>query len=260
MKILLGKMPHEHESPLRYRLADFDLNQALGGEIRITHTGRILCTYCGNQTPKSFGDGYCYPCFTTLARADSCIIRPHTCHFGRGTCREPDWGKEHCMIPHVAYLALTTLVKVGVTGAHRTLARWGDQGARAAVVLAVAPDRRTAGLIEAALAKKMPDRTNWRKLITGEPEPVDLLAEKQRAASLVPEALSQYLADQDQVTQFEYPVRQYPYKARTRNLDKENEIRGVLNGIKGQYLLIEDFAFNIRRHSGYEVDLEIFPP
>ncbi len=257
MKILLSKMNHIHDSPERYRLDDLDLNQALGKTIRISHSGRIVCAACGNRTPKSYGDGYCYPCLTSLARADNCIMQPHTCHFARGTCREPDWGQEHCMVPHVAYLALTTQVKIGVTGAQRVLTRWGDQGARAAVVLARTPNRLTAGLIEKALARHMPDRTDWRKLITSEPEPADLLDEKRRAATLVPEELKTHLADKEQVEQFSYPVLGYPEKAKTKNLDRDKTLRGVLSGIKGQYLLFKDFAFNVRRHCGYEVELEI---
>ena len=103
----------------------------------------------------------------------------------------------------------------------------------------------------------MPDRTNWRKLITTDPEPVDLPREWERAAEHVPKKLKKFIVDVPQVEQFSYPVLGYPEKAKTRNLDKDREIEGVLKGIKGQYLLFADFAFNVRRHSGYEVDFRI---
>ena len=40
------------------------------------------------------------------------------------------------------------------------------------------------------------------------------------------------------------------------SLDKEPSLKGVLKGIKGQYLIFEDFVFNVRAHSGYEVCIE----
>jgi hypothetical protein len=54
-----------------------------------------------------------------------------------------------------------------------------------------------------------------------------------------------------------YPVQSFPGKARTANLDKKPEVRGVLTGIKGQYLFLAGHGFNVRRHSGYQVDLQL---
>ena len=28
-----------------------------------------------------------------LAACDMCILKPELCHFDKGTCREPEWGK-----------------------------------------------------------------------------------------------------------------------------------------------------------------------
>jgi hypothetical protein len=257
MNLVLRKMPHRGTSPVRYTLGDVDLNEAVGRELHIDYSGRKLCVACQRKIKKTFGDGYCYPCFTSLARTDSCIIRPHTCHYHKGTCREPVWGEEHCLVPHVVYLALTSGLKVGVTGAHKVEERWGDQGAAAALVLARTPDRKTAGRIETALAGQIPDRSNWRRLITADPEPLDLAREKHRVAGLIPGELSGHLADEARIETFSYPVSQYPPKARTLSLDKQPSIGGVLTGIKGQYLLFASAGFNVRRHSGYQVTIRI---
>lgn len=257
MSFLLRKLPHIHQETEHYRLEDLDLNDLLGEEITIAHTGRILCLNCGAESRKSFGDGLCYRCFTTLARADSCIIRPHTCHYHQGTCREPDWGESHCMIPHVVYLARTSGLKVGVTGAHKTHERWGDQGARAAIILAQTPDRLTAGRIEHELSAHLSDRTQWQKLITNRVEEVDLLEAKNRTIPLVPAPHDQHITEDDHIEIFTYPVLEYPQKAKTISLDKTSEVRGPLMGIVGQYLFLGPLAFNVRRHSGYEVDTKI---
>ncbi|MFM2038998.1 MAG: hypothetical protein RL432_1937, partial [Bacteroidota bacterium] len=38
-------------------------------------------------------------------------------------------------------------------------------------------------------------------------------------------------------------------------LDKEPRVQGKLTGIRGQYLIIDDYlVLNIRRHTGYEVE------
>ena len=39
--------------------------------------------------------------------------------------------------------------------------------------------------------------------------------------------------------------------------DRYQEIRGVLNGIKGQYLLLSSGVLNIRKFGGYEVTFEV---
>ena len=257
MSFLLRKLPHIHQETEHYRLEDLDLNDLLGKKITITHTGRILCLSCGAATRKSFGDGLCYQCFKTLARADSCIIRPHTCHYHNGTCREPDWGDSHCNIPHVVYLAVTTGLKVGVTGAHKTEERWGDQGAKAAIILANTPDRLTAGEIEIELSKHMSDRTNWRRLITNQIDEVDLLAAKKQTIPPHPPPRNQPGADDDHIELFTYPVLEFPETAKTITLSKSPEIQGPLMGVVGQYLFLGSLAFNVRRHSGYEVDIVV---
>jgi hypothetical protein len=73
----------------------------------------------------------------------------------------------------------------------------------------------------------------------------------------VPADLKQHLADDDAVTRLDYPVESFPEKARTVNLDKQPEVSGELTGIKGQYLFVGGYAFNVRRHGGYQVDLQL---
>ena len=50
-----------------------------------------------------------------------------------------------------------------------------------------------------------------------------------------------------------YPVEQYPEKVKSHNLDKTPVIRGKLQGIKGQYLILDTGVINIRKYSGYEL-------
>jgi hypothetical protein len=78
---------------------------------------------------KSFNQGYCYACFSRLAQCDLCIVRPETCHYAAGTCRDTEWALAFCFQPHIVYLANTSGLKVGITRHTQIPTRWIDQGA-----------------------------------------------------------------------------------------------------------------------------------
>ncbi len=245
---------------LQYSLGDISLNSLLGSEISIRFTGKITCVNCQRTIKKTFGDGYCFPCFQKLAACDICILKPELCHFRHGTCREPEWGKANCLIPHVVYVANTTGLKVGITREHKKLERWGDQGAIEALVVARVPERYLAGLAEVAIAEHVSDKADWRALLKGQEFNVDLPGEKQRLLKHLPAELVQFATHgdvADTVHRFAYPVLQYLAKATTFNPEKEPQLRGKLQGIRGQYLLIDEKAINIRKYIGYEVAFEI---
>jgi hypothetical protein len=46
-----------------------------------------------------------------------------------------------------------------------------------------------------------------------------------------------------------------PEKITSLNFDKQAEIEGVLLGIKGQYLIFDIGVINLRRFSGYNIEL-----
>jgi len=52
----------------------------------------------------------------------------------------------------------------------------------------------------------------------------------------------------------QYPAMQYPAKVKSFNFDKVAEVEGILQGIKGQYLLLDTGVINIRKFTGYEVE------
>jgi len=60
---------------------------------------------------------------------------------------------------------------------------------------------------------------------------------------------------QDDVININYPVLKYPTKIISLNFDKTTTISGVLNGIKGQYLLLESGVLNVRKFSSYHLTL-----
>ena len=261
--ISLRKMKHNLvDEVVHYYLDDTPLNELLGKSLRVRFGGMITCIACGRAgLKKTFNQGYCYPCFRSLARCDSCIIKPEKCHYHDGTCREPEWGESHCLREHVVYLANTSGIKVGVTGAHKLHERWGDQGATEAVVIARVPERLLAGKIESVLKAAIPDKTNWRHLLTGVETPVDFVETFHQVKELLGEDLREYLLSEKEVEAgiqlLRYPVLEFLPKATTWNLDKVSEIEGRFSGIRGQYLFLGSKGLNIRKYQGYEIDLEV---
>ncbi len=266
MQGTLSKMAIRLEQPAQYELKvgeqRLPLNPLIGQSLTLNFTGNIYCDACGRKTSKSYSQGHCFPCMKKLARCDMCIMKPETCHFARGTCREPEWGETHCMIPHFVYLANTSGLKVGITRHSQVPTRWLDQGATQALPILKVATRQLSGLVEVALAKLVADKTNWRAMLKGDGESIDLKAEAARLLPAIEEKLaelgSQFGVDaierlDETVVDIRYPVDHYPGKIASHNFDKVPEVSGVLLGIKGQYLIFDTGVINIRKFTGYEV-------
>jgi hypothetical protein len=266
----IQKMRVELDTPTRYYLPvggqEIHLNPVIGKTLRLSYQGTINCIACGRETNKSFNQGYCFPCLRTLARCDTCIVRPELCHYHEGTCREPEWADRNCNRTHIVYLANSSGVKVGITRESQVPTRWIDQGASEALPILEVPDRRTAGLVEVALKSCVSDRTDWRRMLKGTPEPVDLKSECNRVLTECEKQLSELEQElgikkliriNSEPVQIGYPVDQYPERIKSFNLDKIADIRGTLFGIKGQYLIFEDGVINMRKYGGYKLTVEI---
>jgi len=264
----LGHMQSAAAAPVRYALdvggTSIPLNDLLGRDVTLRFVGRITCRYCGATTRKSYGDGYCYDCFKTLARCDLCVVSPDRCHYAAGTCREPDWGNAFCMQPHFVYLANSAGPKVGITRPQNVPMRWLDQGATQGVLVMRTQTRHQAGCVEAALARYVGDRTDWRGLIGRDAPRIDLPAllvqlrdrAKLELAALdgrFPGALDWIASPTPQ--RFDYPVTSYDGAATVLSLIVDVAIGGTLLGIKGQYLLFDTGVLNVRRFTSYHVEV-----
>lgn len=241
------------------------LNPLIGKTLKLTHTGNIFCDACGKKTKKSYSQGHCFPCMKKLARCDMCIMKPETCHYAKGTCREPEWGDTHCMVSHYVYLSNTSGLKVGITRHTQLPTRWIDQGATQALAILKVKTRQISGLVEIALAEMVADKTNWRAMLKGDNENIDLKTEAARLLPIIESRLNELLAlyGEDAVEQLDeklvtiqYPVTQYPTKISSHNFDKTPIVEGTLLGIKGQYLIFDTGVINIRKFTSYEVTVE----
>jgi len=265
----LRKMLSRLENPVHYsvRLGDsvIPVNPLLGQKLVMRFNGQINCVHCGRNTKSSFNQGYCYPCFQRLAQCDSCIIHPEKCHFDQGTCREPEWGEEFCMQDHIVYLANSSGIKVGITRATQIPTRWIDQGAIQALAIMRVRTRLQSGTMEVLFKQHVADKTNWRIMLKSTSEQIDLLAEKDKllnaCKSEIEEMTEKFgffaisILTGIEAVNITYPVVTVPEKVTSLNFDKQAEIEGVLQGIKGQYLLFDTGVINLRRFSGYNIEV-----
>ena len=266
---ILRKMKSRLEQPVSYKIPlgdnEVPLNPLIAKKIKLEYSGNIFCVNCGRKSNKSFNQGYCYPCFQKLAQCDSCIIHPEKCHFDQGTCREPVWGEKYCMQDHIVYLANSSGLKIGITRATQIPTRWIDQGATQALAIIRVRTRLQSGILEIMFKEHVADKTNWREMLKGDAEPLDMLAKsklllakceseiKELEARLCIFAIS--VLNGIEPLEINYPVEIYPEKIASFNFDKDPKIEAKLLGIKGQYLIFENGVINLRRFSGYEIKL-----
>ncbi len=259
----ISKMRVENDSPVTYYLPvgekEIIMNSIIEKKIFIKYQGKINCIKCGRETKTTFAQGYCYPCFISAPETEECVIRPELCRAHEGIARDMEFAKGHCLIDHIVYIAVSSDIKVGVTRQTQVPIRWIDQGASFAVKLAITPNRHLAGLIEVSLKKEFRDKTNWRHMLAGIIiEKFNLIKEKERAKSSLSDDLKQYVVNDDEIFSFNYPVRQYPEKIKSIDLEKSPEFTGELSGIKGQYLIFKDGnVINIRKYGGYLVRIVV---
>lgn len=260
---LIGGMAHyemqTNDGPLL-------LNDLLGKSLRLNFHREIYCTHCNKKTNKSYSGGYCYVCSIKLAECDMCILKPETCHYSLGTCRDPKWGEKNCMTHHYVYLANSSGLKVGITRASQVPTRFIDQGAVRALPIIKVGSRHMSGVFEKLFASEYKDKTDWRKMLKGDQEFIDLQEKRDELFELFGEDLDQLehqfgegqvsILEQESEIEIHYPVISYPEKVTSLSVEKLGSIGGTLKGIKGQYLLFDTGVINIRSHTGYRVHLE----
>ncbi|MCS5587760.1 MAG: DUF2797 domain-containing protein [Porticoccaceae bacterium] len=263
----LSKMQVQLAEQVQYLLPLDDqrlpLNQLLGKPVRLEYLGDIHCIHCGRRSKKSFSQGYCYPCFRKLPQCDTCIMSPEKCHYHQGTCRDPAWGEQYCFADHFVYLANSSGVKVGITRGSQVPTRWIDQGATQALPIFRVQSRYQAGLIEDCLREHIADRTHWQKMLKGNSEPVDLaqirdtlLAQSESGLSMLEQEFGLQALQRlyhETTVEINFPVLEFPEKVKSFNLDKQPVVEGLLQGIKGQYLILDTGVINIRKYTAYNV-------
>ncbi len=238
-----------------------DFNDFVGKKLTLRDTGKRVCWVCGQNADQLYQKGTCEKCFRTSPRCDICMVKPELCHFEQGTCRDKEFAAQWCFNNQVVYFSLTSNAKVGYLSLENKPQRWIDQGATAAIEVAVAHSRFEAGQIEVYLANFIKDKTNWREMLQGEsPKDIDLLELKKHWAPKVESRWPGRASSNDKIWQLRYPVTAYPPKVISTTFNNSAEISGVLRGVRGQYLIFQDKVFSIRKHEGYVLEITVEEP
>lgn len=289
---VISKMETSYENKMASYFIDKEkkIEIKTGSFVQIEHTGFYQCVSCSKKLKKSYS-GFCYPCLTGKAMADTCVMSPHRCHYLSGTCREPAWGESFCFQPHYLYLSYTDKFKVGITRHNQVPYRFIDQGATKAAVLAAVSSRYQSGMLEKAMTTILSDKSHWQNMLkNGNRAPSDQeFNDKWTEVSLwiqnqvtqqpqliVPTAPHLHLSlgiewkSTPDIISIEYPLGQQKSselwsqqqewiidKVKSVPLEKQNKISGKILGIKGQYLIFEDGVLNMRSHEGSVVCIQL---
>jgi hypothetical protein len=258
---VLTKMQTEFSAPINYYLVfknDFiNLNQLLNKTLEFNFV-KFECLNCHLNKPI-YRQGFCKSCFFDIPQAADWIMKPELskAHLDIED-RDLAYEKQVQLKPHIVYLANSSNVKVGVTRKGQVPTRWIDQGAHEAIEILEVPNRYLAGIAEVALKDYVGDKTNWRTMLKNDIKDESLTEWRDKLKQYLPEETQPYFIDDNQETHITFPVLQYPVKPKSLNFGKVKHYKGVLKGIKGQYLIFEDDTVcNIRSNEGFVVSLNI---
>jgi len=258
---VLKKMLTENAKEIQYYLdmnTDFiNMNQLLNKEITINFVS-YECLNC-HLEKQIYRQGFCKSCFFDTPNAGDWIMRPELskAHLGIED-RDLVYEKAVQLKPHIVYLANSSNVKVGVTRKTQVPTRWIDQGAHEAIEIVEVPNRYLAGITEVALKNHVADKTNWRKMLKNDVDDVSLLEWREKLKEFIPEEAKEYFIENNSETNLNFPVKKYPEKPKSLNLQKTPSYKGKLVGIKGQYLIFEDeTVFNVRSNEGLVVNIDV---
>ncbi|CAM1351705.1 DUF2797 domain-containing protein [Tenacibaculum insulae] len=258
---VLKKMTTENLETVQYYLdmkSDFvNMNQLLNKKISLSFVA-YECLNC-HLEKQVYRQGFCKKCFFETPNAGDWIMRPELskAHLDIED-RDLAYEKSVQLKPHIVYLANSSNVKVGVTRKQQVPTRWIDQGAHEAIEIVEVPNRYLAGITEVALKEHVADKTNWRKMLKNDVEDENLVSWQEKLRAYIPAEAQEYIIENNKETVINFPVEKYPLKPKSLNIVKQQNYRGVLVGVKGQYLIFEDeTVFNVRANEGLVVKIEI---
>ena len=256
------KMTTEIGEPIQYYLKfeeDFvNMNLLINKELELEFV-KNQCLGCDKDL-EIYRQGHCKSCFFELPQTADWIVKPELskAHLGIED-RDLEYEKRVQLQPHIVYLALSSEVKIGVTRKTQVPTRWIDQGANKALPILEVPNRYLAGIAEVALKDYVADKTNWRKMLKNEVPDEDLYDFKSKLIGYLPDEVKDYVIDDSKKElELHYPVEVYPSSVKSLNFGKVKSYKGVLKGVKGQYLIFEDNTVcNVRGNEGYVVKIKV---
>ena len=98
----IAKMRSEKDDPIKYYLSigdnEINVNNLIGKNLKIKFEHQINCINCSAKTNKSFHQGYCYSCFTSVPQCDVGILHPEKDMSHEGISRDMEWTKKKTLL------------------------------------------------------------------------------------------------------------------------------------------------------------------
>ena len=237
------------------------LSLLVGYEIRLEVEGTRICTECGSPTNETPPCSNCSngPPFTP------CVWNPGSrCTFQ--DCPYPDYKAKNCDQEFIVYLVAKDEIKVGITRSARSENRWCEQGADHAIAIAVAPNRKIAGIIEDLVGERLTTSigSNWyepldnpvQSLAQAAHDAEDLFADSlhhhYRFSGQSPAEIERFVVDVPCL--LEQGRQAIGSKVATISTGETRE--GKVIGVRGSNIATDRFVFNSKSHRGRRIRLE----
>ena len=227
----LRKMRTESGSVVKYFWSGRDVlddmpelfaNDWIGEIIRIKYEGKVHCVVTGKEMDRAFRMGMSKDAFFNSPLSCPSIINPELSIIHTGVAlRDKEFEEMYHNVPHVVYISRTDKLKVGVTGLGRQNFRWNDQGAVEGITVCETPYRQLAGEIEVFLKSHFNDKTFWRNMLKDvDRDPEELVDMKEECFELLSPGYEPFFSDNDEVTEINYPINDFPSKITSIKLEK----------------------------------------
>jgi hypothetical protein len=261
MKGYIKNIHYINTNPIKYYLELNNnflfLNTLMNKKIFIYYIHN-RCIKCKKKN-SIYKNGYCYTCFLNHPKNYIGIIKPERCtsHLNIEN-KNIFFEKQIELQNHIVYLSITSQIKIGVTREKTFYHRMIEQGASKAIQIAKTPNRYYAGSIEVHMKKYIPDKTNYKIMLTKNNEEIyDLINYKFYLKNKFSKKLINFfLEHKNNIYHFFYPIIKYPITIKNINLYNENLLNKRLIGLKGNYLIFDNgVVLNIKNHIGYYVNI-----
>jgi len=210
------------------------LNDLIGARVRLQLKARLPAYTADVKLKKVLVRDFAIRVSNRSRSGDSCIVSPEKCHLIKVLAASLN-GPRSIACSRTCLSGEFVGVKVGITRGTQIPTRWIDQGAvQALPIWACRRGSNRFGRDDVQSACR--DKTNWRAMLKGQVDTVDLIAERDRLLAACAQPLAdlqqrfgvqaiQLLPSAEAIT-IDYPVREYPVKI--VSLDLERRRRSML--------------------------------
>ena len=95
-------------------------------------------------------------------------------------------------------------------------------------------------------------------MLINAPSTENIINYKNQAKNFIPNHLAHYFIEKDKIVDINFPILESPSKPESMKLKNGNDVKGILKGIKGQYLIFEENkVLNVRAHEGYLIKISL---